>query len=115
MIRTLRLIACIPRKHLNILVTELLRGLLPLWADGEVVHGEGGVPRHVLLDLEEGRQRLGDLLVPERGAGLQQHEALAADVARRVVDVQLVVLVLVQERPTGLEHRKMVVISARKH
>ena len=91
-------------------MTELFRGLLPLRADGEVVHGEGGVPRHVLLDLEEGRQRLGDLPVPERGAGLQQHEALAADVARRVVDVQLVVLVLVQERTPSLEDRQVVVV-----
>ena len=93
-----------------LLVTELLGGLLPLGPDGEVVHGEGGVPGHVLLNLQERRQLGGDLLVAEGGAGLQQHEALAPGVTRRVVDVELVVLVLVQERPPGLEDRQMVVV-----
>ena len=68
-------------------MTELLGRLLPLGPDGEVVHGEGGVPSHVLLDLEERREVGSDLLVLEGGAGLQEHEALAPGVAGRVVDV----------------------------
>ena len=93
-----------------LLVAELLGGLLPLGPDGEVVHGEGRVPGHVLLHLQERRQLGGDLLVAEGGAGLQQHEALAASVTGRVVDVQLVVLVLVQERTPSLEDRQVVVV-----
>ena len=91
-------------------MTELLGRLLPLGSDGEVVHGEGRVPGHVLLHLQERRQLGGDLLVAEGGAGLQQHEALAASVTGRVVDVQLVVLVLVQEGSPRLEDGQMVVI-----
>ena len=91
-------------------MTELLGGLLPLGPDGEVVHGEGGVPGHVLLHLQERRQLGGDLLVAEGGAGLQQHEALAAGVTGRVVDVELVVLVLVQEGSPRLEDGQVVVI-----
>ena len=91
-------------------MTELLGGLLPLGPDGEVVHGEGGVSGHVLLDLQERRQLGGDLLVAEGGAGLQQHEALAAGVTGRVVDVELVVLVLVQEGSPRLEDGQVVVI-----
>ena len=97
----------------DLLVTELLGGLLPLGPDGEVVHGEGGVPGHVLLHLQERRQLGGDLLVAEGGAGLQQHEALAAGVTRRVVDVELVVLVLVQKGPAGLEYRQVVVVPGK--
>ena len=91
-------------------MTELLGGLLPLGPDGEVVHGEGGVPGHVLLHLEEGRELGCDLLVPESGAGLQEHQALAPRVTGRVVDVELVVLVLVQEGSPRLEDGQMVVI-----
>ena len=91
-------------------MTELFCRLLPLGPDGEVVHGEGGVSGHVLLHLEEGRELGGDLLVPESGAGLQEHQSLAPRVAGRVVDVELVVLVLVQERPPRLEDGKVVVV-----
>ena len=97
----------------DLLVAELLGGLLPLGPDGEVVHGEGGVPGHVLLHLQERRQLGGDLLVAEGGAGLQQHEALAAGVTGRVVDVELVVLVLVQKGPAGLEYREVVVVPGK--
>lgn len=86
-----------------LLVTKLLGRLLPLGPDGQVVHRERGVARHVLLDLEEGGKRLGDLLVLEGGAGLQQDQALAPHVARGVVDVELIMLVLVEERAPGLE------------
>ena len=95
-------------------MTELLGGLLPLGPDGEVVHGEGGVSGHVLLDLQERRQLGGDLLVAEGGAGLQQHQALTAGVAGGVVDVQLVVRVLVQERAPGLEDWQMVVVPGNR-
>ena len=91
-------------------MTELLGRLLPLGSDGEVVHGEGGVSGHVLLHLEEGRELGCDLLVPESGAGLQEHQALAPRVTGRVVDVELVVLVLVQEGSPRLEDGQMVVI-----
>ena len=94
-------------------MTELLGGLLPLRSDGEVVHGEGGVSSHVLLHLQERRQLGGDLLVAEGGAGLQQHEALAAGVTGRVVDVELIVLVLVQKGPAGLEYREVVVVPGK--
>ena len=96
-----------------LLVAELLGGLLPLGPDGEVVHGECRVPGHVLLHLQERRQLGGDLLVAEGGAGLQEHEALAASVTRRVVDIELVVLVLVQEGPPGLEHGQVVVVPGK--
>ena len=95
-------------------MTELLGGLLPLRPDGEVVHGEGGVSSHVLLHLQERRQLGGDLLVAEGGAGLQQHEALAASVTGGVVDVQLVVRVLVQERAPGLEDWQVVVVPGKR-
>ena len=78
-------------------MTKLLGRLLPLRPDGQVVHGERGIARHVLLDLKEGWKGLGDLLVLEGGAGLEQDEALAPDVTRSVVDVELIVLVLVEE------------------
>ena len=91
-------------------MTELLGRLLPLGPDGEVVHREGGVPGHVLLDLEEGWELGGDLLVPESGAGLQEHEPLAPGVAGGVVDVELVVLVLIQEGSPRLEDGKMIVV-----
>jgi len=95
-------------------VTELLGGLLPLGPDGEVVHGEGRVPGHVLLHLQERRQLGGNLLVAEGGAGLQEHETLTASVTGRVVDIELVVLVLVQERPPSLEDGQMVVVPVRE-
>ena len=94
-------------------MTELLGRLLPLGSDGEVVHGEGGVSGHVLLHLEEGRELGCDLLVPESGAGLQEHQALAPRVTRRVVDVELVVLVLIEERSPRLEDWKVVVIPGK--
>ena len=94
-------------------MTELLGRLLPLGSDGEVVHGEGGVSGHVLLHLEEGRELGGDLLVPESGAGLQEHQALAPRVTGRVVDVELIVLVLVQKGPAGLEYREVVVVPGK--
>ena len=91
-------------------VAELFGRFLPLRPDREVVHRESWITRHVLLDLEEGGEGLGDLLVLQGGAGLQEDETLASDVARRVVDVQLIVLVLVKERAPGLENGKMIVI-----
>ena len=91
-------------------MTELLGGLLPLGPDGEVVHGEGRVPGHVLLHLQERRQLGGNLLVAEGGAGLQEHETLTASVTGRVVDIELVVLVLVQEGSPRLEDGQVVVI-----
>lgn len=95
-------------------MTKLLGRLLPLGPDGQVVHRERGVARHVLLDLEEGGKRLGDLLVLEGGAGLQQDQALAPHVARGVVDVELIMLVLVEERAPGLEDGEMIVIPELK-
>ena len=95
---------------LILLVTKLLCRLLPLGPDRQVVHRERGVSRHVLLDLEEGGQRLGNLLVLEGGAGLQQEEALAPDMARGVVDVELIVLVLIEEGAPRLEDGKVIVI-----
>ena len=54
--------------------------------------------------------KLGNLLVLEGGAGLQQEEALAPDMARGVVDVKLIVLVLVEEGAPRLEDGKVIVI-----
>ena len=94
-------------------MAELVGGVGPVRAEGEVVHGEGRVPGHVLLHLQERRQLGGNLLVAEGGAGLQEHETLTASVTGRVVDIELVVLVLVQERPPSLEHGQMVVVPGK--
>jgi len=79
------------------LVTELLSRVLPVRPDGEVVHGEGRVPRQVLLNLQEWREGVNQLIIIGGGEGLKQDEVLAPGVARCSVDVQLVLLVLVQE------------------
>ena len=78
-------------------MTELVSRLLPLSSDGQVVHGEGRVSGHILLDLEEWRQSLGNLLVLESGACLQENESLAPGVTWCSVDIKLIVLVLIQE------------------
>lgn len=91
-------------------VTKLVYGLLPVSTQRQVVHGEGGVPSHLILDLEEGGQRGFDLLIFEGGECLEEDEVLAPGVAGRLVHVQLVLLVLVQEAPPSLEDWKMRVI-----
>ena len=85
-------------EHLNdLLVTKLFSRFLPLRSDGEVVHGEGRISSHILLDLEEGRKSLGNLVILESGAGLQEDESLAPSMAGRVVDVELIMLTFIQK------------------
>ena len=66
----------------DLLVTELLGGLLPLGPDGEVVHGEGRVAGHVLGGRDEGRKFVEDLLVVHGGEGLQEDQTTASRVTR---------------------------------
>jgi len=74
----------------------------PLLPQTEVEHREGGVPRHLLVNVQELGQPLRELLVGESRVGLQQHEAITAGVTGLLVDVQLEVLVVVHEAPPGL-------------
>merc|ERR1711892_611578 len=51
-------------------VTELISRVLPVRPDGKVVHGEGGVPSQVLLDLKEWRKGVNKLIITEGSVGL---------------------------------------------
>ena len=83
-----------PLPPLSIPVAKLINRFLPVTTDGEVVHGEGGVARHLPFDLEEGWQGIPDLMFLQGRERLQQDEALASGMARRSVDVELVLLAL---------------------
>merc|ERR1719285_1327424 len=65
----------------------------------------GWVPCSVPLHPKEGREGGRQLSVWSCGEGLQQDEALASRVAWSAVDVQLVLLVVIQERAPSLENR----------
>ena len=95
-------------------MAELVGGVGPVRAEGEVVHGERRVSRRVSLHPQEGWQGGHQLVVRQGGERLEENKSLAAGVARRPVDVQLVLLVLVQERPPSLEHRQVVVVPVRE-
>ena len=75
-------------------MTKLVDRLLPVSPNGEVIHGEGRVPRHLPLHPEEGGQGVPDLVLLEGGEGLEEDEALAPGVAGGPVDVELVLLAL---------------------
>ena len=83
-----------PLPPLSIPVAKLINRFLPVTTDGEVVHGEGWVARHLPFDLEEGWQGIPDLMFLQGRERLQQDEALASGMARRSVDVELVLLAL---------------------
>ena len=75
-------------------MAKLIHRLFPIAAQRQVVHGEGGVAGDLALHLEEGRQRGHNLLILQRGEGFQKDQVPAPGMARRLVHVELVLLVL---------------------
>ena len=99
----------------RLLMTKLIRRLLPLWSDWKIVHWEGWVASHILLDLEEGRKCLGDLFILQSCASFQEDEPLASWVTRSIVDVKLIMLVLIQKWPPSFEHGQVRVIPCKQN
>ena len=91
-------------------MAELLSRLLPFRSNGQIVHGERWVSSNVLLDLEEGRQSLSNLVILQGGASFKEDKSLAASMTRGIVDVKLIMLAVIEEGSTSLEHWQMVVI-----
>ena len=60
----------------------------PFLPQTEVEHREGGVSSHLLVNIQELREPLVELLVGESGVGLQQHQAAAPRVARLPVPAE---------------------------
>jgi len=50
-------------------MAELVCRVFPVRPDGQVVHGEGRVPGHVLLYFQEWREGVNQLIIIEGGEG----------------------------------------------